>query len=55
MRKNEEGLREMWDIIKCTDILVMKSIKRTEQKGGKKIIQEIMVKLSQIYWKKIQD
>lgn len=53
MRKNEESLREMWDI-KCTNIFVMR-VPGEDRKEQTKSIQEIMVKPSQIYQKnKIQ-
>ena len=45
MNKNEQGLREMWDTIKCTKIHLIGVPEEVErEKGALKIFKEIMAK-----------
>lgn len=38
MKKNEENFREMWNTIKCTNILIMENTRR--QKGTEKTFKK---------------
>ena len=40
-KKNEDSLRDLWDNIKCTNILII-GVPEERQKGPEKIFEEII-------------
>ena len=43
MKRTEDSLRVLWDIIKCTNIRIMGVPEEEKKKGYKKIFEEIIV------------
>ena len=52
MKRNEDSLRDLWDNIKHTNILIIRVIEG-EEKGPEKIFEEIIVKASIVWGKKV--
>ena len=45
MKRAEDSLRDLWDHIKCTNILIIGAPEEEKKKGYEKIFEEIIVKI----------
>ena len=53
MKRAEDSLRDLWDHIKCTNILITGAPEEEKKKGYEKIFEEIIVKIFPT-WKRKQ-
>ena len=44
MKRNEESVGDLWDNIKCINILIIQVLEEEKEKGSEKIFEEITVK-----------
>ena len=44
MKRNEERVRDLWDNIKCINILIIQVLEEEKEKWSEKIFEEITVK-----------
>ena len=43
IKRNEDNLRDLWDNVKCSNILIIRVLEQDKKKGHEKILEEIIV------------
>ena len=43
IKRNEDNLRDLWDNVKCSNILIIRVLEQDKKKGHKKKLEEIIV------------
>ena len=43
IKRNKDNLRDLWDNVKCSNILIIRVLEQDKKKGHEKILEEIIV------------